>query len=209
MFVLINVHRNFAVVGKHESDEALRKFAWLELPHVPCVVCKCDESDDFEKFTDFQLKEMYGALTKTEDLKSLGFGIEGLRFLVFDTIEKIEPLDIVKCEIIAQAEKVVEPYAIYRYVKGSFFPQRMSDLYEPEGPFVERDAAFESAVKDITPAARVLTVSTAPVRDVQPAKAPPPRESTPRAHKPAPAAPVKPAQDFSKAIPLAIKQPWL
>lgn len=205
MYALIN-KENMTVVAKHESASALKNFAWLELPHVVNVICLCDEPDDLSQFTDFQLKELYGALVGLTDLKGLGFSIEALKFLLFDAIEKVEPLDAVESELLEQASKVSKPYTIFKYVKGSTVARQMPDLYEPTGPVVERDVAFEAAVRTIAPVVRVVTVAEPAAAPPKPA---PRRETVPRVPKPAVTVSAKPARDFSAVAPLAIKQPWL
>ena len=205
MRVLINKDK-MAVVAKHESAEVLLAYRWIELPHVTVVICNCDEPDDFKQFCDFQLKELYGSLIGLKDLKGLGFSINGLLFLLFDAVEKIELLDCEVNEIIAQSEKITESYTVFKYVKGSPVAQQMPDLYQPDGLLVARDEAFENAVKAVTPAVRAVLLA-APAASA-PERAPR-RETAPHTPKPAAAVRVKPAVDYSAVVPLAIKQPWL
>jgi hypothetical protein len=84
-------------------------------------------------------------------------------------------------EIEVQASTVLkeEPYMCYRYVKGSFIPEKVSDIFEPDGVKLARNLESENAAIAAAPLVKQAYDAIAPpiARTSAPSA---PRSSAPR-----------------------------
>lgn len=184
MHVLIDKSRCL-FLGKHESENALTNLAWLQSPHVATSVLKCDNPFELNSLTDFELKHLY---KNTTGVDHMGFSRDALLSVVHEVLTRMDELDIDANEIRMQADSVHkdEPYMCYRYVKGSFTPEKISDIFEPDGVKLARNLESENAAIAAAPVVKQAYDAIAPalVRHSTPSG---PRTSAPRVQSEGPA----------------------
>lgn len=182
MNILIDKNR-LLFLGKHESSNALLCLAWLQAHEADCAVLECDNPFQLNSLTDFQLKSLY---KNTTDVDHVGFNRAALLSVVHEVITRMEVSDIVVSEIEIQAASIPESESdiCYRYVKGSFIPEQVSDIFEPDGIRLVRDIEREAAAVAAAPAVKRAYDAIAP--PIQRAyNTPAPRSSAPRSDGPA------------------------
>lgn len=148
MHVLIDKDR-CVFLARHDSPDALLHLSWLESPNVGCSVLKCDSQFDLQPLTDYELKTLY---KNTCGVDHMGFSRDALLTVVHELLQRVPQSDIDAYEIMMQANSVERlDLACYKYMKGSHKPQKLADLFEPDGINVERNLENESAAVAAAP----------------------------------------------------------
>src|ERR1017187_9836323 len=103
------------LIAKHESQNALLKFAWLELPHVPVAVCACAQVLDLDAFTDLDVRLLYRNFCLPHcTLDFSTWSRTAILTLLHSAIERMPQLDTVESEVTTQADKIIAPLKIYK-----------------------------------------------------------------------------------------------
>jgi hypothetical protein len=150
MHILINKD-DMKLLAKHESPTALLNFAWLEAPHVSVSALLCDDPFGLESLTDLELRLLYKNTTGHIQTGFSGVSRTALLSVNHELITRMPILDADEAELALQAEPIIEPLVIYKYIKGSNKAQRQSDLYEPLTVKIARDEVNEQAAITAAP----------------------------------------------------------
>lgn len=159
MHILINKDR-CVFLGKHQDENALLNLSWLESPNTACAVLKCDVQFELNSLTDYELKHLY---KNTCGVDHMGFSRDALLTVVHELIQRMPESDINAYEIHMQCSTVDRlDLACYKYVKGSMKPEKLADLFEPEGLTVERNLENENAAVAAAPLVKQQYVEAVP-----------------------------------------------
>lgn len=191
MFILVD-KTSLTMLAKYRSLNGLLCLADLELPYTHVCISCCDSPLELDSFSDYELKVMYRKLTGASDFGHIGWNRDALLILVCDTIKSLPELDAIETELSAQADSIDPDYVlIYRYSKGSQVPEMMVDIYNREPLAIARNELLEIEAKQ-TKLERLDFFEIVNFAEQNP-KTIVKREPF----------------DFSKVVPLPIKQPWL
>lgn len=126
MYVSID-KTNCKFLRKHPDVDMLCNLAYIESPHIDVSIQPCDHHTFLSECTDLELKLLYKNTTGNEQIY---FG-DKLRYVLAELVSRLPVLDADKWELEYQAKAIPEGNVTpYTYVKGSYKPAILPDLFE-------------------------------------------------------------------------------
>lgn len=128
MYVMID-KTNCKFLRKHPDVFMLANLAYIECPHLAVSIQPCDHHTFLQECTDLELKLLYKNTTGEEQV----YFNDKLRLVLCELVSRMPLFEGDKWELEYQAaalpEGNTEPYT---YVKGSYKPTKVQELFEPQ-----------------------------------------------------------------------------
>lgn len=188
MYVTID-KTNCKFLRKHPDVFMLANLAYIESPHIDVSIQPCNHHTFLQECTDLELKLLY---KNTTGVDQIYYG-DQLRIVLAELVSRMPLFEGDKWELEYQANTIPEGNnQPYTYVKGSYKPTIVQDLFQPsELPKSETEASIalmgkhkiksfypEDYSDKIAPTSSLSTVSNTSVPP-QPIKRPvPPKNAT-------------------------------
>ena len=128
MYITIDTER-MAICHKAEDYEVAAGLAHIELSHTSVHIMPGDYPAAFNGMTDLELKLLYRNATGNE---FEGYSHPHLIAAVCQVTKALPHTDAVPAEVAQQCRKInISDRSPYRYVKGSYTPARLQDIFQP------------------------------------------------------------------------------